>query len=302
MPDRHDVAAAAAHVHDDVDLLVSGRNVVLTYGEHVAVAVSTFTVPAAAVTAIIGPNGSGKSTLLHCMAGLIQPRSGELVVAAAKGRRLAYVMQSVAAQAGVPITVRAAVGMGRYASLGWWRPRAKADRERVEWAMRQLDVADLADRHLSELSAGQRQRVFVAQGIAQDHDALLLDEPLTGLDLVSARTIDAIIHNEHARGHAVVLTTHDLEEARAADHVILMAGRVIDSGPPDQVLMRANLETAYGLGALHGDLSVKRSPRSGETAGRETPGHEDGALLDDPFCHPASAHNRPPDSVHPLGH
>ena len=117
--------------------------------------------------------------------------------------------------------------------------------------MELLAITDLAKRHLSELSGGQRQRVFVAQGVAQDHDLLLLDEPLTGLDLVSARTIDQIIHSEPARGCSVVLTTHDLEEARAADHVLLMSGRVVASGPPSQVLTRDKLAEAYGLGALH---------------------------------------------------
>ena len=80
---------------------------------------------------------------------------------------------------------------------------------------------------------------------------LLLDEPLTGLDLNSAKTIDSIIHDEPARGCSVVLTTHDLEEAKAADHVILTSGYVVASGPPDQVLTSQNLATAYGLGSLH---------------------------------------------------
>ncbi len=224
---------------------------VLAHGDHVAVAASAFRIPAGAVTAVIGPNGSGKSTLLHALAGLLEPRSGQLTVTGAARRRLAYVMQSVTAPPGVPITVRTAVGMGRYTTLGWWRPRARADKERIDWAMRRLDIAALADRHLSELSGGQRQRVFVAQGLAQEHDALLLDEPLTGLDIVSARTIDAIVHSEQAHGHAVVLTTHDLAEAHAADHVILMNGRVIAEGPPERALTRQNLEVAYGLGALH---------------------------------------------------
>ncbi len=118
-------------------------------------------------------------------------------------------------------------------------------------ALQQLGVADLANRHLTELSGGQRQRVFVAQGIAQDHDALLLDEPLTGLDLVSARPIDELIHSEQRQARSVVLTTHDLDEARAADHVILMNRRVVASGPPETVLTPENLGEAYGLGALH---------------------------------------------------
>ena len=117
--------------------------------------------------------------------------------------------------------------------------------------MARLNVTELGKRHLEELSGGQRQRVYVAQGMAQDHDVLLLDEPLTGLDIVSARIIDDIIHDETDRGRTVVLTTPDLAEARAADHVVLMSGRVVASGPPEQVLTEENLREAYNLGELH---------------------------------------------------
>jgi ABC-type cobalamin/Fe3+-siderophores transport system ATPase subunit len=115
-----------------------------------------------------------------------------------------------------------------------------------------MNIEHLAGRHLHELSGGQRQRVYVAQGLAQNHTVMLLDEPLTGLDLVSARTIDGLIHRDHRRGHTVVLTTHDLNEARAADYVVLVSGRVVASGPPDIVCTRENLEVAFGLGSLHG--------------------------------------------------
>lgn len=240
---------------DSCGNLAEGVDLVLTYGTHVAMAASTFTIPDCSVTAIIGPNGSGKSTLLHALAGIVEPKSGSLTVHGGPANRntdkISYVMQSVAFPEGTPITVREVVAMGRYSTLGWFRPFTKHDRERVAWAMDRLAVTDLADRHLHELSGGQRQRVYVAQGVAQRHQTLMLDEPLTGLDLVSARTIDAIIHSERDHGHAVILTTHDLDEARAADHVILMSGRVVASGRPSEVLTRRNLEIAYGLGALH---------------------------------------------------
>lgn len=254
--------------------LAEGRGLVLAYGKNVAVSASDFTIPLCSVTAIIGPNGSGKSTLLHALAGIVAPHSGSLVVHGGPPNRnadkVSYVMQSVHFPEGTPITVGEIVAMGRYSTLGWYRPFTKHDRDRVAWAMDRLAVTDLADRHLGELSGGQRQRVYVAQGITQRHETILLDEPLTGLDLVSARTIDALIHSERDHGHSVVLTTHDLDEARAADHVILMGGRVVASGAPSEVLTRHNLELAYGLGALH---------------------DHGGDFIDDP-SHPASGRQR----------
>jgi iron complex transport system ATP-binding protein len=243
---------------------VVGTNVVLTRASKVALTASDFVIPEGCITAIIGPNGSGKSTLLHAISGLIEPSAGTLTVLGATPElsqpRISYVLQYASGgAAGTPLTVRETVMMGRYPTLGVSRRPSKSDRERVDAALDRLAIQDLAERHLSELSGGQRQRVFVAQGIAQDHAMLLLDEPLTGLDLISMRTIDAIIHDEPARGCSVVLTTHDLDEARAADHVILVAGRIVACGAPEVVLTTANLTSAYGLGALHD--SDERLPR-----------------------------------------
>lgn len=234
---------------------VVGRDVVVSRGSHVALRSSDFSIPSGAITAVIGPNGSGKSTLLHAIAGLLPLSAGTLTVLGAtpalSQSQISYVLQYTTVPAGTPLTVQEAVMMGRYPTLGLLHRPGKADRERVQLAMERLEIIDLAHRHLTELSGGQRQRVYVAQGIAQDHHMLLLDEPLTGLDLNSARTIDSIIHDEPTRGCSVVLTTHDLEEAKAADHVILTSGRVVAYGPPAEVLTEENLISAYGLGALH---------------------------------------------------
>ena len=113
--------------------------------------------------------------------------------------------------------------------------------------MDRLDILDLASRHLDELSGGQRQRVFVAQGLAQATDLLLLDEPVTGLDLPSKDRIKAVIGEERARGATVILTTHELADAAAADWVLLLAGRVVAVGPPDAVLVPSSLTEAYGV-------------------------------------------------------
>lgn len=238
--------------------LAVAQDLQLRHGEHLAVAASSFTLPARTVVAVIGPNGSGKSTLLQALAGVLDPAAGRLTVhgesAARHGRLTSFVMQSLQFPQGVPLTVRDVVTMGRYPSTGWFRRLRAEDHDAVDAAMERVRVADLAHRHLDQLSGGQRQRVYVAQGLAQEHDVLMLDEPVTGLDIVSARTIDEIIHEQPAQGVSVVYTTHDLDEAAAADHVVLMDGRVVASGTPAQVLTEANLEAVYGRGALHAPL------------------------------------------------
>ena len=244
---------------------IEARDLVLSYDRHIALDASSFTIPGrVGAVAIIGPNGSGKSTLLHAMTGLIRPREGDLKVLGKKPvemrSHVSYVQQTTQLHESLPITVRQVVAMGRYPKIGWWRRLSSQDRTVVQRAMERMQVTELARRQFAELSGGQRQRVLIAQGIAQDHKLLLLDEPLTGLDLNSARTIDELVHGEREDGCTVVLTTHDLDEARAADQVILVCGRVLAAGPPDQVLTRRNLETAFGLGALHGWKGFLDSP------------------------------------------
>jgi manganese transport system ATP-binding protein len=229
---------------------VRARGLVVRYGPTTALAASDFDIPAGGVTAVIGPNGSGKSTVLNVIAGLVEPSAGSIEVNASPGR-LSYVMQATKVNEMLPVTVREVVAMGRYATLGAYRRVGAEDRSAVDSAMARLEIADLASRHLHDLSGGQRQRVFVAQGLAQDHDVLLLDEPLTGIDLTTAQAIDEVIHGETEEGCSVIMTTHDLSEAGTADHVLLLSGRVTAFGSPSDVLTEASLVEAYGPSLLH---------------------------------------------------
>lgn len=234
---------------------VEATDVVLGYGSTVAVGKSTFSIPRGQVTAVIGPNGSGKSTLLNAIGGLITPMTGTLDVLPGLERRprISYVFQTTKVNDALPISVREVVAMGRYAHSRLFRWLDTRDREAIAEAMERTGVSHLAGKHLSELSGGQRQRVFVAQGLAQEHDILLLDEPLTGIDITAAQAIDEVIHDEVTRGCSVIITTHDLSEARIADSVVLMAGHVVSAGIPEEVLTRSNLTEAYGPALLHVD-------------------------------------------------
>jgi manganese transport system ATP-binding protein len=222
-----------------------------TIGEIVALRSSTFEVPAGSVTAVIGPNGSGKSTLLNLIAGLLTPSGGTLEVMGTSPvearARVAYVLQSTKVNETLPVSVREVVTMGRYPSRRLTGRLGPLDRSAVDEAIHRLGLQDLVRRSLHELSGGQRQRVFVAQGLAQEHEMLLLDEPLTGLDLVSSSAIEAVVAEEQAAGRTILLTTHDVSWAMASDWVVLLAGRVVAAGPPGAALSADNLALAYGL-------------------------------------------------------
>ena len=264
----------------DREPAVTITDAVFRYGTRLVLDRSSLVVPTGTVTILIGPNGAGKSTLLNGIAGLVTPASGRVTLGKANGRpyRIAYVLQDTKINQSLPVTVREVVSMGRYPGKGPLRPLSRLDRRLVDEVMERTEISHLAKRHLSRLSGGERHRVLLAQGLVQDHDILLLDEPATGLDLVSTQAIRETVRDEHARGCTVVLTTHDLDEAWEADHVVLLAGRVVTSGPPSEVLRASHLTEAYGAGLLNVEGTH--------------------LLLDDPHHAPTDPHHAHTRSIH----
>lgn len=249
-----DVGTGAGSGAIDAQPTVSLRGVVARRGGRPVLAVDRLDLGAGSVAAVVGPNGSGKSTLLHVIAGLLPGVEGDVRVLGHRPadvrRRVAYVLQATSVAQYLPVTVREVVGMGRYPltrrleRLG--AAARRADRAAVDDAIDRLELGGLTRRYLGELSGGQRQRVLVAQGLAQEGEVLLLDEPVSGLDVASAERIATIVAEERAAGHTVVVATHDLAEAAAADRAVLLAGRLVAAGNPTDVLCRTHLATAYG--------------------------------------------------------
>jgi ABC-type Mn2+/Zn2+ transport system ATPase subunit len=243
----------APHVADGVPA-VRMRDLRVSYGDHLAVAGVDLDLHPGTLVAIIGPNGSGKSTLLSTVSGLTRPSSGELELFGRRAngarRDVAHVLQTTVANEAVPLTVLETVRMGCYGNRGPFRRLTSEDRDAVASAIERMRIGSLVDRQLHELSGGQRQRVYVAQGLAQRARILLLDEPITGLDLVTQETITEVIREERTSGRCVILTTHDVGTASLADTAVLMATRVVAAGPPEEVLTPEHLAAAYG-GHVH---------------------------------------------------
>ncbi|WP_442818690.1 zinc ABC transporter ATP-binding protein AztA [Streptomyces sp. NBC_01320] len=205
------------------------------YAGHLVLHQLSAGIAALTTTALVGPNGSGKSTLLGVLAGVIQPTAGELHHAG--GRPAAFVPQRGAVGDALPLTVRQTVEMGCWGARGLWRRLTRQDRAAVDSALERLGIADLATRQLGELSGGQRQRALIAQGLAQESDLLLLDEPTTGLDPEARERIAMLLTELVADGVTVVHATHDLDAARSADVCLLLReGRLVGQGHPRQVL------------------------------------------------------------------
>jgi manganese/iron transport system ATP-binding protein len=178
---------------------------------------------------LVGPNGAGKSTLLKSMIGLAPVLAGTVAVSGRTG----YVPQEDTLDADFPVTARQVVMMGRYRSIGWWRPARAADRQAVTDALDRVGLSDRAGHRFGTLSGGQRQRVLLARAIAGEPRLLLLDEPFNGVDAMSQEAILRVLRELTAAGAALVLSTHDLDVARdLADLVCRLDGRRATVRPP----------------------------------------------------------------------
>lgn len=204
----------------------------------------SFVIDGGTSAAIIGPNGSGKTTLLNLIVGLAKPSLG--TISTVPNASFAYVLQHRNGRLWLPLTAREVITTGHYRRRSLLGRLTRSDRRLVVETAERLDIADLLDEQFATLSGGQKQRVLLAQALVQEPDVLLLDEPITGLDLASQERILDLIDDETTAGTTVVITTHNLDEARHCDVVLLLAGRLVAIGEADEVLTPEGLRETFG--------------------------------------------------------
>ena len=130
--------------------------------------------------------------------------------------------------------------------MPWYRRLGRDERRAADDALERVGLADRAGVQFGELSGGQRQRVLIARALAQDARILLLDEPLSGVDRPSGERILALLDELRDDGRAVLVSTHDIEQARRFDLVLCVHGEQVAFGPPAETLTAAVLEQTYG--------------------------------------------------------
>jgi ABC-type Mn2+/Zn2+ transport system ATPase subunit len=224
------------------EALIQARDLSAGYDGKPAISAVSFSLGGGERLALLGPNGGGKTTLLRALLGELSPLSGELRVSA----RCATVPQTERSQLDYPVSALDVAAMGALSRLPWWRRPGRREREAAMRALRRVDLDDLAGETFGKLSGGQRQRVLIARSLVQDAQVLLLDEPFSGLDRPSSERLEALIEALAADGRAVVIATHDLEQARRLDSVLCINRTQIAVGAPEQVLDLEVLEATYG--------------------------------------------------------
>jgi manganese/iron transport system ATP-binding protein len=240
------------HIHDEPPIRV--EKVGLRLNGDTALEDVDFMLPAGHLVAVVGPNGAGKTTLFRVISGVLRPDTGSVHVYGhtPKGHVcIAYVPQRSQVDLSFPVTVREVVMMGRIRKIGFFRWPRKQDWEYVHNSLDRVGMAEFRDRQIGALSGGQQQRVFLAQALAQEAEVILLDEPLSGLDMPSQEAIFSTLDELKGEGVAIMLATHDLNlAADRFDLVMLLNRRLIAYGKPEDVLTSSSLLEAYG-GKVH---------------------------------------------------
>jgi len=214
--------------------------------------ISLVILAASAPTVLIGPNGAGKTTLLRAAMGLIPVSRGRITWGGrdkVSPKRLAILFQR-------PVMLRrSTAGNVRYALAAAGVPRA-ARNQRAAELLALVGLEGLERRPARRLSGGEQQRLALARALARDPAVLFLDEPTASLDPAATKAIEDIVRAVTARGVKVVMSTHDLGQAKrlAGDVVLLHRGRLIESGPASEFFAHPRTQEARTF--IAGELLV----------------------------------------------
>ena len=227
------------------DLPVAFDNVSLRAGAVEVVCDLSLTFAGGTPTVLLGPNGSGKSTLLRLAMGLAAPTSGRITWGGrgAPGERLAMMFQR-------PVMLRRTAA----ANVAYALP--VRDDTRVSALLKQVGLAELADRPARRLSGGEQQRLALARALARDPEILFLDEPTASLDPAATKSVEDIVRAVAASGVKIVMATHDIGQARrlAGNIVFLARGRLVENTLAHRFF--ASPVTPEAAAFLRGDLVI----------------------------------------------
>ncbi|MCE7996330.1 MAG: ABC transporter ATP-binding protein, partial [Roseivirga sp.] len=218
------------------------------------------------LTCLLGPNGSGKSTLIRTLTSIQKPLTGTVEIA---GKPLIqYSQKELARNISLVLTDRSAPGnltgyalvsLGRFPYTSWMGTLSESDKELIYQAMESTGTIPFANRHIGELSDGERQKIMIARALVQDTEMIFLDEPTAHLDLPNRIEIFHLLQElAHKSDKAILLSTHEMDMAlSSADQLWLVTNdNGIQSGLPEDLVLSGELERAFTRESLEFDYET----------------------------------------------
>jgi ABC-type Mn2+/Zn2+ transport system ATPase subunit len=240
------------------------EQVTVAYNGKVALHGANLALKPGSISGLVGMNGSGKSTLFKAIMGFVKPVTGRVLIEglplrnAQKQNLIAYVPQAEDVDWNFPVSVWDVAMMGRYGYMNFLRRPKPQDRQIVRQSLERVQMWELRDRQIGELSGGQKKRAFLARALAQQGSILLLDEPFTGVDIKTEKATIDLLLELRAAGDTILISTHDLSSITTfCDQVVLINRTILAYGETSEVFTEENLSRTFG-GSV-GDLSLNKS-------------------------------------------
>lgn len=254
------------------DTILNARDLTVGYKNKVVLSSLSIALKTGQLTCLLGPNGSGKSTLIRSLTGIQKPLSGDVniqdqplesISQKEMARKLSLVLTDRIAPGN--LTAYALISLGRFPYTSWMGSLNDTDMELIQWAMEVTGTLQFANRHIGELSDGEKQKVMIARALVQDTDIIILDEPTAHLDspnrieifhLLKELTVDT--------GKTILISTHEIDMAiEHSDNMwLVMPDKNIRTGLPEDLILNRSLESAFGSEKLSFDYLKGRFKRS----------------------------------------
>ena len=246
------------------EISIDLENVTVAYHGKVALHSASLQLKAGTICGLVGMNGAGKSTLFKAIMGFVKPNTGRILInglpirQVQKSNLVAYVPQSEEVDWNFPVNVYDVVMMGRYGYMNLLRIPRSIDKQAVRESLERVEMWDMRDRQIGELSGGQKKRTFFARALAQQAKVLLLDEPFAGVDIKTEKMMINLLMELRQTGHTILVSTHDLESITTfCDQVVLINRSILAYGNTSEVFTEENLSRTFG-GSV-GDFSFNKN-------------------------------------------
>lgn len=233
-----------------MEIAISIKNLAVSYENKKILSNINTDIPKGKLIGIIGPNGGGKSTFIKGILNIVKKNSGIIKFQGENYKKylkkIAYIPQRDTVDWDFPTTVLDVVIMGSYGRLGLFKSPGKKEKEEAIKNLKKLNIEKYSDRQISQLSGGEKQRVFIARALMQKAEIYFMDEPFQGVDIKTEKEIIEILKKLKEKGKTVLVVHHNLEKVKDYfDYLIMINREIVAIGETNDVFIEKNINKTF---------------------------------------------------------
>ncbi|WP_163469982.1 metal ABC transporter ATP-binding protein [Fusobacterium sp. IOR10] len=233
-----------------MEIAISIKDLTVSYEDKKILSNINMEIPKGKLIGIIGPNGGGKSTFIKGILNIVKKNSGIVKFQGEDYRKylkkIAYIPQRDTVDWDFPTTVLDVVIMGSYGRLGLFKSPGKKEKEKAIKNLKKLNIEKYFDRQISQLSGGEKQRVFIARALMQEAEIYFMDEPFQGVDIKTEKEIIEILKKLKEMGKTVLVVHHNLEKVKDYfDYLIMINRKIVAIGETEDIFIEENINKTF---------------------------------------------------------